>query len=176
MSGPFGLQQGLKLNEIPFENQEIQPYLYLFTSLQKKHSSFSQYALKITPTYGLTWIKAIGNPIQTNSFGTALQTNFSDFLERLKKIYGEPKKSDFLLSGSCWDRPEDWLSGLDSGERVLCAQWDRENGLDLPNNLKCVFLGAQAIDSQEGNIVVEYYFENDDAAEKEINALEDDAL
>ena len=176
MSGPFGLQQGLKLNEIPFDHEEIQPYLYLFTSLPKKHSSFSQYVLRITPTYGLTWIKAIGIPTQTNSFGTALQTQFNDFLERLKKIYGVPKKTDFLLSGSCWDRPEDWLSGLECGERILCAQWDTENGLDLPNKLKCVGLYAQAIDSQEGNIIVEYYFDNEDAAQKEINALEDEAL
>ena len=176
MSGPFGLQQGQNLNEIPFEYQEIQPCLYLFNGLPKKHSSFSQYALKITPTYGLTWIKAIGNPTQTNSFGTSLQTQFNDFSERLKKIYGESKKSDFLLAGSCWDRPEDWMSGLQCGERVLFAQWDKENGVDLPNNLKCVFLGVQAIDSQEGNIFVEYYFDNDEAAEKEINALEDDAL
>ncbi len=176
MSGPFGLQQGLKIEEIPFEYQEIAPCLYLFSSLPKNHSSFNQYVLKIAPSTGLAFIKAIGIPVATNSFGIPLISTYNDFLQRLQKIYGVPQKTDFLLAGSCWDRPEDWLSGLQCGERSLFSMWSKDKGLNLPNNLKCVFLGAQANDVGEGNIFVEYYFENEDAAEKEINALEDDAL
>ena len=176
MSGPFGLQQGQKLNEIPFEYQEIAPCLYLFSSLPKNHSAFNEYVLKIAPISGLAFVKANGIPLPTNSFGSSLIAKFDEFLERLKKIYGEPKKSDFLIDGSCWDEPQDWMNGLQCGERFLGAEWSKANGVDLPNNLKSVFLGVQAIETDQGNITVEYSFENEDTAEKEINALEDDAL
>ena len=176
MSGPFGLQQGMKLDEIPFESEEVAPCLYVFTNLPKNHSSFSQYILRITPNFALTWIKAIGKSMQTDAFGFQLSAQFEDFMGRLKKIYGESELTDFLIDGSCWDQPEDWMRGLECGERILGSRWAKDNGVDLPNDLTSIYLGAFASSSEEGKIVVEYSFENEDAAEAEIKSLEDDAL
>ena len=51
-----------------------------------------------------------------------------------------------------------------------------EDGLTLPNDLKSVFLTVIPEDSYSGFIHLEYYFNNNDAAEDEISALKDDAL
>jgi len=68
------------------------------------------------------------------------------------------------------------MQALQSGERRLFAQWENKGGAQLPANLQSVFLYAEAQDSYSGCIIIEYAFDNIDAANQEIAMLEDDAL
>jgi len=174
--GPFGLAKGIKREEFDIALAEVQPCIFHAETLPKKHSAFQYYFMRITPVQGLAWIKAVGNNIQTNPYGFELKATFDEMKEKLQKIYGKPKLVDFLMHDSIWKDARDWMQALQSGERRLFAQWENKGGAQLPANLQSVFLYAEAQDSYSGCIIIEYAFDNIDAANQEIAMLEDDAL
>lgn len=176
MTGPFGLSIGLKKDEINGKLTEIKPFVFQTEHVPKKHSSFENYVLKIGPKSGLSWIKAIGKSIQTNDFGISVKASFEEMKDKLAKKYGQPEEYDFLLTGSIWNEPNDWMNGIINGERSLVASWKSSSTQTLPNNLESIFLGAQAEDTSSGYLIIEYSFTNHKASEEEIAEIEDDAL
>ncbi len=54
---PFGLEKGVKLDQLSFEIEEIGPCVYMTVNPPKPHSSFSSYILRVAPCSGLYWIK-----------------------------------------------------------------------------------------------------------------------
>ena len=96
--------------------------------------------------------------------------------EKLSKKYGESESFSFLMEGSIWNEPQDWMQGLLNEDRTLAARWKASSQKQLPNQLSCVFLVAEAADTSSGYVAVEYEFENHQIAREEIAALEDDAL
>jgi hypothetical protein len=96
--------------------------------------------------------------------------------QKLSNIYGSNKRSDFLLTGSIWSEPRDWMQGLLSNDRLLFSEWSKETGASLTKPLLSVGLIAGSYNTSQGYIAIEYTFENAAKAEVEIAALEDDAL
>jgi len=175
-NGPFGLSKGLRREDLEIQIQEVKPCIYRAETLPKKHSAFQYYFLQVTPVQGLSWIKAIGNPVATNPYGTELKSAFETMRAKLENIYGRPENIDFLMYDSIWNEPRDWMQAVANRERSLAAQWDIKKGKDLPSDLESVFLYVAAEDNYTGYIAIEYAFTNQDASEKEIGMLEDDAL
>jgi hypothetical protein len=175
-NGPFGLSKGLRKEDIDIQMTEIKPCLYRAETLPKKHSAFQYYLLQITPVQGLAWIKAIGNPVATNPYGSTLQNTFQTMKGKLENIYGCSDIIDFLMYDSIWNEPRDWMQAIANKERTLAAQWENKKGNSLPSDLESVFLYAAAEDTYTGYIAIEYAFTNQEASDKEIEMLEDDAL
>jgi len=175
-NGPFGLAKGIKREEFDIAITEVQPCVFHSETLPKKHSAFQYYFMRITPVQGLAWIKAVGVNTQTNPYGYELKGAFEEMKAKLQKIYGKPELVDFLMHDSIWKDARDWMQALQSGERRLFAQWENKGNAQLPSNLHSVFLYASAQDSYSGSIMIEYAFDNIDAANQEIAMLEDDAL
>jgi len=175
-NGPFGLSKGLRQEDLDIQMVEVKPFIYKAETLPKKHSAFQYYFLQITPVQGLSWIKAIGNSVATNPYGSEIQTAFETMRGKLENIYGRPENIDFLMYESIWNEPRDWMQAIANGERSLAARWDRRKGKDLPSDLETIFLYASAEDTHTGYIAIEYAFTNQEASEKEIGMLEDDAL
>ena len=175
-NGPFGLSKGLRKEVLDINMMEIKPCFYRAETLPKKHSTFEYYFLQITPVQGLSWIKAIGNPVPTNPYGNELKSTFETMKGKLENIYGRPETSDFLMYDSIWKEPRDWMQAIANGERHLAAQWDKKKGLDLPNELDSICLYAAAEDTYSGYIAIEYAFSNFETSKQEIGMLEDDAL
>lgn len=173
---PFGLSMGATKEDINSSLEEIVPFIYLTDTVPKPHPAFNEYYLKITPTNGLSWIKAIGKTVSTSAYGSELRDSFESMLGKLTKIYGKNKLFDFLPDDSIWNEPRDWMQSLLSKERQLCAFWEKKNGATLSPPLSNLFLGVSVLSTDEGFIVVEYKFENDEIASAELEALEDDAL
>lgn len=175
-NGPFGLSKGLRKEDLDIQMQEVKPCLYRAETLPKKHSAFQYYYLQITPVQGLSWVKAIGNPVPTNPYGSELKSAFETMRGKLENIYGRPENIDFLMYDSIWNEPRDWMQAISNGERRLAAQWDSKKGNGLPSELESIFLYVAAEDTYTGYIAIEYAFTNQEASEKEIGMLEDDAL
>ncbi len=57
--------------------------------------------------------------IQTNSFGDGVKTKFEELKKILSDKYGKGETHDILKPNSAWDRPEDWMDGLRSKDRLL---------------------------------------------------------
>ena len=175
-NGPFGFECGQKMESFSSSLREIAPFKFSISEVPKPHSAFDQYIGVITPTHGLTWLKAIGKTIVTNPFGVEVRSSFESMKEKLGKIYEKYDLMDFLMHDSIWNEPRDWMQALQKGERVLMAQWTLKHGSRMKDSLVSVALIACAIDTDEGFIVVEYEFENNVLAEAEIAAMEDDVL
>lgn len=95
---------------------------------------------------------------------------------KLNTIYGRSEKFDFLLPGSIWDEPRDWMNALQNKERNLVAIWSDEYESKMTDSIHSVGLSAVAVNANEGFIALEYSFSNKAVAEAEIAALEDEAL
>ncbi|MEN4633732.1 hypothetical protein ABEG70_01410 [Pantoea agglomerans] len=180
--GPFGLESGLsKKNIEDMTGEELKPYegvpnLYTIKSPPKKNAEFEGFGLLISPKSGLCQIRALGKNVDTDSYGIALQSKYKELLDSLSSIYGKPKSTDLLLSGSIWKEPQDWMMALNKKERFLSAQWAGSPATPLKNKLVIVSMEARANGSGEGYIYLQYDFNNIDACAAEIEDAKKSSL
>jgi hypothetical protein len=175
-NGPFGLGMGIAVSDIDSEVEEVAPGKYRVVAVPKPHSAFAYYILQITPTHGLSWIRAIGHTIQTSVYGIELKSSFDAMKAKLAGAYGKHNASDFLMRDSIWNEPREWMQALIIKERFLMADWEAKYGSSLRDSLTSVVLVAQALTTDSGYLAVEYSFSNTALAEAELAAAEDDAL
>lgn len=142
LAGPFGLEQGLTLEELNVTPSPFAAGKYVLIDVPKPNPAFDQYIVQIGPQTGLCWIKAISTDIVTNPYGYQLKTSFDKMEGIIERIYGDHQTIDRLVHGSRWNSPSDWMEGLLHEERMLAAFWDRGNGSDLPSDLASIDLVA----------------------------------
>jgi hypothetical protein len=94
------------------------PFSYTMTSVPVPHPAFESYSVTVTQGDGLCKVMGIGKTLDTNSFGTEIQSAFDELEQALARKYGRHKKFDFLQAGSIWNEPRDWMSGLRHKERT----------------------------------------------------------
>ena len=174
--GPFGLEMGMRPEEVSNQMEEINPGRYLTKSVPKPHSAFQQYVLAFSERQGLYEIRALSEDFSSSAYGNEVQGRFFALKEKLEKAYGDCKLYDFLFVDSIWDEPRDWMQGLLSQERALSGHWERKEGATLDNGIEAIYLRGHATSTSEGYISLSYCFENYDTAQAELAALEDDAL
>lgn len=180
--GPFGLESGLsKKNIEDMTGEELKPYegvpnLYTIKFPPKKNAEFEGFGLLISPKSGLCQIRALGKNVDTDSYGIALQSKYKEILDSLSSIYGKPKSTDLLLSGSIWKEPQDWMMALNKKERFLSAQWAGSPATPLKNKLVMVSMEARANGSGEGYVYLQYDFDNIDACNAEIEDAKKSSL
>lgn len=174
--GPFGLWMGMNSDDFEQTLKEVAHCKFQAPIVPKPHSAFESYIVQISPVAGLSWVKAIGKPIDASSYGVELMSAFESMEKKLKVAYGSQNKHDFLMHESIWNEPRDWMQAVLNKERILISQWNKETGASLTDGLLSVALGVGIYDTSSGYIAIEYSFENIEKAEAEIAALEDDAL
>ncbi|EMH4162407.1 hypothetical protein RJ498_001649 [Pluralibacter gergoviae] len=182
VEGPFGLEAGLTQKNIEeMIGAKLKPIpdsvdLYSTDRLPRKNSDFDLYGLLISPKVGLCEIRAAGKNIDTDSYGLALKSRFDELSLSLNSLYGKADTRDFLMEGSIWREPQDWMMGLKAQERVLSASWKGTKAAPLKNNIKMVSIEARANRSSQGYIVLQYTFTNDDVCYAEIEDAKKSSL
>lgn len=174
--GPFGFEMGMRPNELPNEFREIGPGVYHAPTAPKPHSAFSNYVLSFSDRYGLHSISAYSSTIHTSTYGSEITAKFNELKAKLEKVYGNCESYDFLMYGSIWDEPRDWMHSLMNKDRSLAAAWDEKYGSRLDNQIATIFLNVTAESTTEGHISLAYFFENNGAVVAEREQLEDEAL
>lgn len=174
--GPFGLWMGMSTNDFALPPEALAQCKFKTSVVPKPHSAFETYVLQIAPTSGLSWVKAVGKNVTTSSYGVELKATFEAMEQKLVSAYGRQKRYDFLMHESIWNEPRDWMQSFLSKERVLMSEWSRETGANLTDSLSSIALVLAVMDTSSGYIAIEYTFENSAIADKEVAALEDDAL
>ena len=169
--GPFGLRMGMTLDQVKNltgKNPEMLEDNVYKVIPPDTHNMFIEYRVRISPTYGIVWIYAESKEIETDDDGTQLKNAFNDLVSSIERTYGKYKRIDFLLSGSIWDEPNDFMMGLAKQERYLIAIWEKEHDSTLPDDIKSIGVIATATSSSKGYISIEYYSPNEEkvAAEK----------
>jgi len=174
-AGQFGLKMGMKLNQIDKHAKKLGNDIYEIT-VPKPHSLFNLYIVRISPTKGLYWLKAISKDISTSVYGTELVSEFDDLEKKLKKVYGENKRLDFLQYESIWNEPKDWMMALMKKERTLIAYWDKSTKFKPKDNLYKIILATNPINTNKGYLSLEYYYSIYNECVKERLAEEDSSL
>ena len=113
--------------------------------------------------------RGIGVTVRSSSHGVEMRRAFDDLAAMVGDTYGEYEEADFLLRGSIWDEPEDWMMALRQNERQLQAVW---SGPALPNGVSSIILGASALSGSEGYLVLQYSFENEQLCDAEERQLQ----
>ena len=173
-AAPFGLEQGMTLDELNVTPSPFAAGKYVLTDVPKPNPAFDQYIVQIGPQTGLCWIKAISKDVVTNPYGYQLKTSFDKMEGIVERIYGDHLTIDRLVHGSRWDSPFEWMAGLLHEERLLAAFWDRGNGSNLPSELVSIDLVASPVDIDKGYIAIEYSFTNEATCDAEWLATAED--
>ena len=181
-NGPFGLEVGLTKENIEdmagvtLEPLEGQTGLYMASSLPKNNAAFSFYALRISPNVGLCQIRAVGKDLDADSYGIEVQSNFDQLRGTLNTLYGNGKKSDYLMPGSIWRDAKDWMMGLNQKERVLNATWDKPNDVMIKNKITSVYLDARTQNASKAFLYLQYDFDNVKSCEQEEKEAQKNSL
>ena len=177
ISGPFGLEIGMQLNQLAEYNlKDAGDHFYTTTRLPKSHSSFMVYGLVIHPDTGLCQIRAASKKIETSAYGIELRAKFEQIAGQLSKSYGEANIKDFLRHGSIWDDAKDFMMGMRQGERILQASWGNKKGPEIKDGIFEILLIADADSSDEGSLILQYRFANSERCDQLMNEEEADAF
>jgi hypothetical protein len=175
-AGPFGLEMGMSFDEVKNITGNnlilVRDDLYIVDP-PNKNDTFGAYYVQISKGYGIVKIQAFSKKITTNGHGTGIKTIFNALLSSIERTYGKYKKVDILMSGSIWDKPEDFMMGLLRDERYLMARWGDEHGSTLPSDIELIDLGTMVMSSDEGYVILEYSSPNQKNVETEKKVVQD---
>lgn len=168
LPSPFGLQMGMKNDQLGKIQSEISPYKFQLASVSKPHTDLEVYAVTATPNAGLCFIRAVSPNWKTTSDGAVLRSRFESMKSQLEGIYGKPYMLDSLNEGSKLNRPRDWMNALLKDERKLLARWSVDDNLPMKPTIAKIYVAAYAVSDEAGYIAVEYYFTNYDQCQAEL--------
>lgn len=171
-AGPFGVDMGMDIDTLGEPVSVLSTGYYHFTALPKSHPAFEGYVVQATPGQGVCWIKAVGLDIPTNEDGTELKAGFEEMRVKLQRVYGKHDMTNHLDPDSIWNEPEDFMAGILFDDRVYIADWSADYGSTLDDKLIKVGLLAEATENTIGYYSVEYYFENHELCDAEVEAIE----
>jgi hypothetical protein len=175
LAGPFGLEMGMKPDQLKNLHSEGREGEYDTDSPPKPHPRFTRYTLLFSRNSGLYGIVARTDEITTNDFGEQLQSVFEGLETPLTAKYGTPDKHDYLKDGSIWSEANEWMTGLVKEDRVLACFWTASKQ-KLPDNIDEIDFEAVGLSKGKGLVKITYWFSNSDAALAEKKAKSDSAL
>lgn len=153
MSAPFGIAFHSPVSELSVVRELAQGGYVV--EPPTPHPLFISYLVRATPTFGVVWVKGLGTVISSDNFGTATSGAVDRVAEQLTHRYGRPTKTDFLMPGSVWSDPQDWMTALNNNERYYSYIWERPTA-ELPEDLESIYVGATGDDGYAAQVVLEY--------------------
>jgi len=182
-AGPFGFGYGMTKEQViklvgkdRVKTSKDDDDTLVLTTAPKPHPGFGAYFLTFSPEHGLVKIYASGNDIDTNRYGDTVRSTFAETEKALTATYGAPSEEfDFLRSGSAWNGPEDWMTGLQKEERTLSSYWKPDPSRCLvadplvcqpalnSNHIVVISLHARASSDEIGYLSLAYEFEGYEA-------------
>ncbi len=157
---PFGLKMGMEKAEViasvgPNSVEKDFGDVLILTTAPKPDANFAGYVVLVPPETGVAKVIGVSKDVTTNSSGELLQNKFNEFRASLETNYGKATVVlDFLMPGSTWNEPSDWMMALLNCERTLLAGWEPdEQGVSVTET-------AHATSRETGFVTVTYEFPN----------------
>jgi len=187
LAGPFGLSQGLPLEEIRKAGTFVAAqtdYTYEAKRLAQGTPDFDSYSVLATPKQGLCRIVAFSGDLYTDGYGRQLKTRFHELTSALAGKYGTPRVSldisktiDLSRNFGFWNLggigidDSDWMDALLLRKRQLSAEWQGDTGFGdpvgmagsaggLPDSLASIALEGRARSASSAYLRLEYRFRN----------------
>lgn len=178
IAGQFGLKMGMTVNQL--KNMGCNPIQikqdYYVINVPKPLSIFNTYTVRISPNHGLYFILAITDTIESSPNGFELKQIYYDLKNRLISKYGNCRYVESIQNGSILTEPSEWMLAMNCHQAMYLSAWGDTTTNKLPKNLKEIGLGINVDDILHGEVAVSYCFKNQDMCEKELKAIEDNAL
>jgi hypothetical protein len=165
---PFGLKMGARATDFANAESSNSPGFFSLKSVPRPDPAFQLYIVEIGPTTGLCSIKAIGNRVDTSPRGTELQAALNTLQKTLTDTYGSGKDTSRQPTDDSWKKESEWMRSLCIGERISTFEWSAANGSKMKPGITRIVLSANACSETQGYAVVEYFFDNYDVCEKEL--------
>lgn len=165
LAGPFGLEQGMTLEQIKkitiLEKGDFN-YIYLAKQLPKGSDEVFGYVFTITPKTGLCRIVTVSQGISVSPDGKELINEFNAYAKVLSKKYGDSsKKFDYLKVDSIWTGKKNWMYSMLERDRSLAYYWQSEKNKILPDSISLIGLEALAAGGVKfGILEMVYEFNN----------------
>lgn len=172
---PFGFREGMTRSEIfaslgrgaaVIDDGDV---LVLRTA-PKPDPDFPLYVVCLSDQTGIAKVGGMLGGIVTSPDGESVRSAFLVLRSALEADYGKPTiMLDFLMRGSTWNRPEDWMTGLMENERMLAAVWDPDQqGVSIAEE-------ARALTPEFGYVMVTYEFASFESWEREHRRLRNES-
>jgi hypothetical protein len=157
----FGLRMGMTLNEVRNVCGRIaaMPYLnnHYLIEPPRRSPLFSRYYVYIHPSYGLYRIEAFGNKIYTDGKGQEVRAAFYELVDTISITYGKYSLDDYIDPNSALKSEDDWMISLISGDRLLYAEWEKEKGANLPDDISQITVSVLSSSNFDGFLTIQYY-------------------
>lgn len=157
LAQPFGLKMGMTLEELKAKGcnprQLAGETIRYFVSPPNPHYLFDTYIVSISKNYGTFIILAISKNIETSKYGSEIMNQYLGVRKQLNMIYGKSRNIDFVSPKSVW---KDWMASLLAKERSLSSYWSREDGSDMPDDLRRISLESEALSTTVGYLKLQY--------------------
>lgn len=174
--GPFGVSMGTPVESLNCDASDT-PTMYYCESLPKPHPDMDVYIVQSTPASGVCWVKALGKDISDNGFGLNVQSSVDKLKDQIASKYGAKFEAfDFLVYGSLWDQPDDWMMGLALEDRYYAYTWTSSSGYVSVSDVEGIYLGAHGSSGNSAYIVVEFAFSNSSVCDEAVAQAGSDAF
>jgi hypothetical protein len=164
-SGPFGLSQGMSLQQLARVVQLTSTERHGWFATDKlpaSNSYFERYDLLIDPKKGLCKIVATGKTLGDDAAGSQLTSQFRAIEATVSRQNGIPsRRFDFVRPQKIPDDSHSWMLGLWEGRRSLDTFWSATGS---PENarLQAIYLSARASSVNSGWVFLIYEFKGAD--------------
>lgn len=153
LAGPFGYEMGQAISGEP--DSQTEDGLF-YKASPKKLAGWEWVTAYYTHQNGVCAVGAKKGVSGRDAYGLD-HRRVADFLiKALTKKYGAFDKRDYLLPGSIWDEPNDWLKAIREGERIYGYTKD-----DIEGNLRLI----NVLVAYSG-VLITYTFNNYDACKE----------
>ncbi len=175
MGGPFGLREGMSMDELKkhgnFEPAPTMPFVFTTKKLANGHVDFDNYLMIVTPKQGLCRIIASSKAIFiSNEDALEIKALFLEFSDALIAKYGPPafNYSHQIMITGAGKNFLPWLEGIFKGERVRQMEWKstmsggtKSTKPDpASDSIRNIIIRVEASSESEGYIHIIYDFRN----------------
>ena len=152
LAGPFGYEMGQAISGEP---DGLSDKGLLYQNSPKEFAGWEEVLAYYTHETGVCEVRAYRKVSNGDAFGYGYRKAADSLVETLTKKYRAFEKFDFLIVGSIWDEPNEWLAGIRKDERKYIYV---SEDLDLEGDLKEIQVKVVSFGLQ-----LSYAFDNYDA-------------
>lgn len=160
----FNLKKGMKFEDVRSVSASINPQpdlrgeWFSFTPFDD-HSPYVHFSCRILHKKGLSQICAWTKNITTKSNGAELNALFAGLRSRLEEDFGSCKILDGFTTPIPFYKDDSlYMNALTKGERILAAEFHRDYGSRLNDELQMVQLQAFGRTDDSGNVMLKLFF------------------
>lgn len=165
-AGAFGYRMGQRIEELNAKSTGSVGW-FETTAPPRPNRLFPKVVIQATRENGVCFVKGVGENFTSDSNGLTVKSELEKLRSTLDLKYGSSEINDYLITGSIWDEPEDWMMALLKKERIYFIEWKPVAG-----NIKTVSIIPNALSTDTAFISVEYYFKNSDKCDEDIKRLD----